>query len=129
MRKYRHSAAVGLGDVPRAFTRARLFGVALRSQPVDAAGPLRPFIDVGFARKPLRCSEFRPPDSGPQFASRPPRMRFSLKMTRGFTPWAEYEPSGLCRQARKRSALFKPARGRTVVVPTRGPRPATPKTR
>jgi hypothetical protein len=30
-----------------------LFGVALRSQPVDAAGSVQPVIDLGFALEPL----------------------------------------------------------------------------
>jgi len=38
----------------------RSFGVALRSEPVDAAGALQPFIDLVFARKPFDVANFGP---------------------------------------------------------------------
>jgi len=45
-------------DVPRAFPGPQSLRVALRSQPVDAAGSLQPFVDVGFALEALDISGF-----------------------------------------------------------------------
>ena len=47
---------LGHHGAPRSLCGPRLFRVALRSQPVDAAGSLHPFVDFGFALEPLDIS-------------------------------------------------------------------------
>jgi len=47
-----------LAKVPRAAAGPYSLRVPLRSQPIDAAGSLQPFVDVGFALEPFDIPGF-----------------------------------------------------------------------
>src|SRR5580692_1644038 len=46
------------GCSPQGVRNASSLRVALRSEPIDAAGSLQPFVDVGFALEPFDISRF-----------------------------------------------------------------------